>query len=228
MLGFYKKYSFIIIILWENLLIFLYSKVALKGAMIKVIDTKVRYQFISERLWRELSAHEDIFRIRRSMLLWNRCYLDLQMLSPTSVPIGYSDKGLVFGFKPLEAGSLTQFQRSGLKSLGLERLRRQGAWILISMYSKFWIYFYSSWCLRLGNIVFSWNNLYSFFCMLKGWVTLSNMGSIWKNWAKTWLTLRNSFCYYLYSREYFLNKKEDQWYYLDLHMLLPTSDIKKA
>ena len=121
--------------------------------MIKVIDTKVRYQFISERLWRELSAHEDIFRIRRSMLLWNRCYLDLQMLSPTSVPIGYSDKGLVFGFKPLEAGSLTQFQRSGLKSLGLERLRRQWAWILISMYSKFWIYFYSSRCLRLGNIV---------------------------------------------------------------------------
>ena len=48
------------------------------------------------------------------------------MLSPTSVPIGYSDKGLVFGFKPLEAGSLTQFQRSGLKSLGLERLQRHG------------------------------------------------------------------------------------------------------
>ena len=46
------------------------------------------------------------------------------MLSPTSVPIGYSDKGLVFGFKPLEAGSLTQFQRSGLKSLGLERFQR--------------------------------------------------------------------------------------------------------
>ena len=30
------------------------------------------------------------------------------MLSTTSVPVGYSDKGLVFGFKPLQAESVTQ------------------------------------------------------------------------------------------------------------------------
>ena len=120
-------------------------------------------------------------------------YLDFQTLSPTSVPIGYSDKGLVFGFKPLEAGSLTQFQRSGLKSLGLERLRRQGAWILISMYCKFWIYFtvLDVWVIVLTLVKIT--ILHSFFLYVERLSDFVQYGEYMEELSKTWLTLRNSF-----------------------------------